>query len=174
MSILSSIGKRVPNLRNAERLVSPALKEADRIAGSLPTKTITAGLAAAAAMHGFGKGLSQSGAGDAFYEMTTGNPNIDEEVLGTNLNPASALLQLPGGRVDRALNGVPGMRSGVPRLLATLPTGFVNTKTVGYALSSANKPFSQMPGSSNPYMANTMPSADGSLVFGLNNARHGG
>lgn len=114
---------------------------------------------------GFNKGLRSSKAEDAFYELATGNPNIDEEILGTNINPANLLLSLPGSRTDIAMHGIPVFRSGIPRLLATTRTGFVNKKTVGAAFSRADTPFATT--------HNFAPMADGSIVFGLNNARHG-
>ncbi len=125
----------------------------------------TAGLAAVG-MYGFSKGLKSSGAGDAFYDMTTGNPNIDEDVLGTNISPMSLLLSLPGSRADVMANGRPFARSGLPRLMATIPTGMVNNKMISGAYSKTNQPFVTTP--------NSMPRPDGSLVFGMNNSRHGG
>lgn len=116
--------------------------------------------------HGLLKGFNSSGANQSFYELATGNPNIDKDILGTSINPANLMLNLPFSRTNVALHGLPGFRSGLPKLMAATRTGFVNKKTTSAAFSRAGEPFSTTP--------NTFPSADGSLVFGLNNARHGG
>lgn len=123
------------------------------------------GLAAVGA-YGFSKGVTKSGAGDSFYELTTGNPNIDEDVLGTNVGPMNLLLNLPGSKTSMMMNGAPGARSGLPRLIASMPTGIVNKKTIAGAFSRSSEPFSTTP--------NTIPRPDGSIVFGMNNARFGG
>jgi hypothetical protein len=131
--------------------------------------------------HGLLKGFNSSGANQSFYELATGNPNIDKDILGTSINPANLMLNLPFSRTNVALHGLPGLNiglrfmsplgsmalpNGTARLIAATRTGFVNKKTTSAAFSRAGEPFSTTP--------NTFPSADGSLVFGLNNARHGG
>lgn len=152
-----------------DKVGTKAALEAVDIMPVLKKIGLGAAITAGAGM-GFAKGFKSSGANQAFYEMTTGNPNIDQDVLGTSLSPRAALLPMPFGTVDTALHGAPLARSGTPRLMATLRTGFVNSKTLGYAFSGASKPFVE-PG--NSYSPNAFPSVDGSIVFGMNNARFG-
>lgn len=166
------------------------------------------GIAISAGM-GFAKGFNSSGVNEAFYEMTTGNPNIDKDVLGTKLSPMEAMLPVPGiGRVARAtmkpspvigavgggtlggaLGGAVGKVAGhgivgaaigaglgavvggaaVP-LAPAAGAGFVNSKMLGYHFGGARKPFVE---SGNSYSPNAFPAVDGSIVFGMNNARFG-
>lgn len=156
MSLLSKIGTKA-SLAVASS--TPTLKKA----GIGAALTVSAGV-------GFAKGFKSSGANEAFYEMTTGNPTIDQDVLGTSLTPMQALMPMPFGKVDRALYGMPFARSGTPRLMAALSTGLVNSKTAGAAFTGANHPFVEP---RNSYSPNAFPSVDGSIVFGMNNARFG-
>jgi len=132
------------------------------------------GLAAVAA-YGFSKGLDESGAVDSLFDLTTGNPNIDEDVLGTNLTARDMFLpSIPGipSRLNRMQYGTPGMRSGLPGVMSRMSTGIVNSKTLSAGYTQANEPFDER--EDNTSFSNRMPQADGSLVFGMYNSRHGG
>jgi len=129
-------------------------------------KSVAGLIGLGAVVHGFNKGFGQSGVKSSFYEFISGVPDLDQQVLGASVNPLD--LVIPISPFNIARGEVPGFRSGLPRLLATLPTGLVNRKNIGAAFANADKQFAQQ-----AYTNNQPPQADGSLIFGMYNARNG-
>ena len=118
------------------------------------------------AAHGFVQGMGSQGLTDDFYNLASGSPNIDKEVLGTDLSVFDMMGVIPGpSRVDMALGRVPGFRSGLPQLVASFQSGMLNGKTFSDARAKNNTSF-------NTYK-NTLPTVDGSIVFGAYNSRFG-
>ncbi len=138
-------------------------------------KTGVAALSVGAAAVGFTSGISSSEYTDQFYELATGNPNIDNEVFGSNLGLTQLFIPLPGpSDLKTFMHGAPGAGAfgGVPRLFAGVRAGVVNTTTVSDYFRGSG-PLTSNTRSPMDEFRNTPPRVDGSIVFGQYNSRFG-
>lgn len=172
-----------------------------RLAANYPrmtSGTVAAGIGVAG-VAGFAGGVNSEDVSSNAYELLTGDPNIDDYVLGRNASMRQLALPLPGSAVSGMapvagtlagaglLGGIgaaagalatPGRR-GLARAGISLATGIAgagvggaigfNRSTQGYVNSTTFK---------DAYMGksynNNMPEVDGSIVLGAYNSRMGG
>ena len=160
-----------------------------------------AALVAGAGMYGFSKGFSSQGAVDKAYESMTGDPNIDEYVLGRNASFRQLLIPFPGSAVKGmspvrdtgigaavgglGLGGVSGIiarksgRGALATMGISLATGIMGAGAGGYAgFSASTQGYVNPTTFRDAYKAqgynNNMPMVDGSIVLGAYNSRMGG
>lgn len=173
----------------------------NRVASAHPRVTsgaVAAGIGLAGAS-GFAKGINSKDVSSNAYELLTGDPEIDDYVLGRNTSMRQLALPLPGSAVlgmapvagtlagagaGAGLGAGAGMlatqgRRGLARAGISLATGLAgagvggavgfNRSTQGYVNPTTFK---------DAYMGksynNNMPVVDGSLVLGAYNSRMGG
>ena len=66
----------------------------------------------AVGIHGFGQGVSSRGLGDDFYDLTLGDPQADQTIFGTNINPINLLFPITKPSLMIAAGGGIGSNSG--------------------------------------------------------------
>jgi hypothetical protein len=155
-----------------------------------------------AAVHGFAKGIGSQDVSSNAYEMLTGDPNIDDYVLGRNAGLRSLMLPLPGSAVNGMTQG--GFNNSIKAGAYTggalgglvgggLAGGFKSRRgilaaTVGAAMGAGLGGFTGFQGYTQGYVNSTtladgiksksynnnLPYVDGSLVLGAYNTRMGG
>jgi hypothetical protein len=127
-------------------------------------------LTVGAAAHGVSRGMNSMNFNDNFYQAVTGDPNIDEEVFGTEVGVRELLMPLrmpiPFTRgIDFSQIGQ--MRQGgLGGLTAAVSGGFINAKSVGDHFKNANDPYLTR-------YNNRPPKVDGSIVFGMDKSKFG-
>ena len=116
----------------------------------------------AAGVQGFSSGVN-SRMGDvssAVYEMTTGDPNIDEYVFGTDVGIRELMLPLP----DITPNlGIMDNMFGENAMNLWRNRRFLTPQMIGRTGSAQRS----------GYFENRMPTVNGSAVFGMREARNG-
>ena len=136
-----------------------------RIGTSLGRRAaVGAGLAAVGVL-GAAKGFREESGdlNDAFYEVTTGNPNIDEDVFGMPMSPGSLLLPTPRMSLPDSVRNVHMAGLNIGQM-----TGAVMTRDGRRRLRLMTQP--QILGRTQAYK-NRMPQVNGSVVHGLYNGR---
>ena len=129
-------------------------------------KTSAALLLGTAAL-GISKGVGSSDLSSSLYELTTGNPNIDEEVFGTNVSARELFLPFPkipfpGTRGFDFTRMGQIRQGGLMGLSASWDAGLVNGTMITDMNRENNRPISPQ--------SSGAPRVDGSLVFGLKNS----
>lgn len=130
-------------------------------------KGITSALVIGAAAHGISKGIGEADISGSVYELATGNPNIDEEIFGTNVGMRELLLPFPRIPVP-GTRGIDLTRMGQMRqggflgLSSAWSAGLINGTMITDMNRNNQKPFSPQ--------SSGAPRVDGSLVFGLKNS----
>ena len=127
----------------------------------LSTRGVVGGLVTASAVVGLAQGLGSQNISDAAYELTTGNPNIDQEVFGRDVSIRSLFAPMPGGTMNT-------IRGGGTRGMITAAVNGYSAKAFTDMNKNANQPMI-----SNLRYANRPPEVNGSLVFGQYNSRYG-
>lgn len=130
-------------------------------------KKASAALFLGTAALGLTKGIGSSDISSPLYELATGNPNIDEEVFGTNVSARELLLPFPKipfpGTRGFDLTRMGQMRQGgFMGLTAAWDAGLVNGTMITDMNKGNYKPMSPQ--------SSGAPRVDGSLVFGLKNS----
>lgn len=120
---------------------------------------VTAGLGLLGGVTGFASGIKSQDTSSHIYDMLFDNPNIDNDIFGTDVGfrELMAPLPIPTTRL-RAMGGSMGQ---ITALSTARREGFLNGTLYNDFWRNKN------------YYKNEPPMVDGSLVFGQYNARNG-
>jgi hypothetical protein len=135
-------------------------------------RTLPAALILGASVHGITKGIGSQDISSSAYELLTGDPQIDDYTFGTNAGISDMLFPSPLPSPTKAFwHGATGARSGLPRMIAGIQSGFLNRGSFNN-YNKGNTGYGA--GSLAPnYYGNQLPQVDGSIVFGMSDGSHG-
>ncbi len=143
-----------------EKVAAQALNIRKGAVSNAAFKYGTPALIGASAMHGVIKGLGETDVSSGVYELATGNPNIDEEVFGTNVGVKNLFMPLP--RIFDPYRIQDISRGGYTGFMSAWDAGLLNGKMMTDVNKHNSRPLSTQ--------SSGAPRVDGSLVFGLKNS----